>query len=89
MAAIQMWLASLMSSGLLEEADDAKLIKKFICNPGLLDVMWPNQKGGADPKKTKEEVKKLCGVTDDTPATDDDETAATNPNPNPNPNPSE
>ena len=76
-----MWLATLMGSDIIKEADDKKLIKKFICNPGLLDVMWPNQKGKADPKKTKEEVKKLCGVTDDigdTPATDDDETAATN-----------
>lgn len=70
-----MWLASLMSSGLLAEADDARLIKKFICNPGLLAVMYPNQKGGDDPKKTKEEVEKLCGVTDTgTPAGDADGT---------------
>ena len=52
-----MWLASLMSSGLLAEADDARLIKKFICDEGLLDSMLPIEKNG-----NRKEVEELCGL---------------------------
>ena len=52
-----MWLASLMSSGLLAEADDARLIKKFICDEGLLDSMLPIEKNG-----NRKEVEELCGT---------------------------
>ena len=53
-----MWLATLMGSDIIKEADDKKLIKKFICNPGLRGVM----KGGEeDPQGTKAEVDNICG----------------------------
>ena len=51
-----MWLASLMSSGLLAEADDARLIKKFICDEGLLDSMTKEEGKG-----NRKEVEELCG----------------------------
>lgn len=51
-----MWLASLMSSGLLAEADDARLIKKFICDKGLLDSMTKDASGN------RKEVEELCGT---------------------------
>ena len=53
-----MWLATLMGSDIIKEADDKKLIKKFICNKGLIDVMQ-------DDTKSKAEVLKICGDDDD------------------------
>ena len=53
-----MWLATLMGSDIIKEADDKKLIKKFICNKGLIDVMQ-------DDTKSKAEVLKICGGDDD------------------------
>ena len=50
-----MWLATLMGSDIIKEADDRKLIKSFVCNPGLRNVMWEDTKG------TKDEVDKICG----------------------------
>ena len=50
-----MWFATLMGSDIIKEADDRKLIKSFVCNPGLRNVMWEDTKG------TKDEVEKICG----------------------------
>ena len=58
LAASQMWLAVLMGSDIIKEADDKKLIKQFICNRGLIDVMQ-------DGTKSKAEVLKICGDEDD------------------------
>ena len=55
-----MWLATLMGSDIIKEADDKKLIKQFICNPGLINVMLDESKG--DSKKTKKEVVRICGT---------------------------
>jgi hypothetical protein len=44
-----------MGSDIIKEADDRKLIKNFVCNPGLRNVMWEDTKG------TKDEVEKICG----------------------------
>ena len=54
-----MWLASLMSSGLLAEADDARLIKKFICDEGLLNSMLDPKE---DDSGNRKEVEELCGL---------------------------
>ena len=55
-AASQMWFASVMSADILSDGDDKKLIKKFICDKGLINVM-------NEPTK-KDIVCKLCGKED-------------------------
>ena len=57
-----MWLATLMGSDIIKEADDKKLIKKFICNKGLINVMKGDKKD--DPEGSKAEVVRICGTDD-------------------------
>ena len=73
LAASQMWLATLMGSDIIKEADDKKLIKKFICNKGLIDVMQ-------DDTKSKAEVLKICGGDDDKQTTTTPDTLSTGEN---------
>ena len=48
-----MWFAAMMANDIIAEGDDAKLIKKFICDDGLLNNL----------KENGPEVYRLCGKT--------------------------
>lgn len=61
-AASQMWFAAMMANDIIAEGDDSKLIRKFICDRGLLTTM---KKGSEE----RAEVHRLCGK-DDKDATD-------------------
>ena len=50
-----MWFAAMMANDIIAEGDDSKLIRKFICDDGLLKSL--------DPGKQRLEVYRLCGKT--------------------------
>ena len=50
-----MWFAAMMANDIIAEGDDSKLIRKFICDDGLLKSL-------ADGKQ-RLEVYRLCGKT--------------------------
>jgi hypothetical protein len=57
-AASQMWFAAMMANDIIAEGDDSKLIRKFICDRGLLKTM---KKGSEE----RAEVHRLCGKDDE------------------------
>ena len=57
-AASQMWFAAMMANDIIAEGDDSKLIRKFICDDGLLKSLDTEGDG-----KQRLEVYRLCGKT--------------------------
>ena len=53
-----MWFAAMMANDIIAEGDDSKLIRKFICDDGLLKSLDTEGDG-----KQRLEVYRLCGKT--------------------------